>query len=241
MADFGLAVTNDYGSVIVSSNYKVMVFSERGNFKITSQYTDAEGQGAVTFAKPIKTQEPPQVFVRLVTGVHSDLGMFTGLLGGPGNWTGFRVVSAARGNPNLQNYILEYVSCMYTSLKSVSSYGLEINDQQGNIVYTSSDNVVRFSKFSKAWTLARGNFVDVYDSGLAIDNDDFISISSIDRGVSWFTSHAQYSGITLLDGGVRVLKIHNQFRAGDWYYQGTNNTCLAIPVCKFPTSRYFNV
>lgn len=240
MADFGLSVANDFGSVIISGAYKIMVFSERGTFQITSQFTDAEGHGAVTFTKPITTQEPPQVFVRFVSGVHNSLGMFAVLLGGPGNWTGFRVVSSVRGNPNLQNYTLEYVSCMYSNLRSSSDYGLELNDAQGNVIYTSSDNVVRFSKFTKDWTLTQGNLVDAYSSGLTIDVDDFISISSIDRGVNWFTSHAQYSGMTLLDNGVRVLRIHNQFQAGNWYYQGTNNTCLAIPVCKFPTSRYFN-
>ncbi|WP_338498274.1 hypothetical protein V5F23_09910 [Pseudomonas sp. WP18] len=240
MADFGLSVSNDYGSIIISSDYKVMVFSERGTFNITSRYTHAEGSGSVTFAKPITTQEPPQIFVRVVSGVHNDLGFFTVILGAPGNWTGFVVVSAVRGDPNLQNYTLEYVSCMYSNLRSVSNYGLELFDYQGNVIYTSSDNVVRFSKFSKSWTYVQGNIVDVYDSGLTIDVDDFVSISSIDRGVGWFTGHSQYAGLTLLDNGVRVLKIHNQIRAGDWYYQGTNNTCLAIPVCKFPSSRYFN-
>lgn len=240
MADFGLSVANDYGSIIISSDYKIMVFSERGSFNITSRYTNEEGQGSVVFVKPIRTQEPPQVFVRYVSGVHNDLGIYTMLSGGPGNWTGFRVVSAVRGNPNLQSYTLEYVSCMYSNLKSTSDYGLELCDYQGNTIYTSSDNVVRFSKFSKAWALTQGNQVDYYDSGLTVDVDDFISISSIDRGVNWFAGHAQYSGITLLANGVRMLRITNQIITADWYYQGTNNTCLAIPVCKFPPSRYFN-
>lgn len=240
MADFGLSVTNDFGSIVISGDHKIMVFSERGTFTITSQYTDREGQGAVVFIRPIKTQEPPQVFVRFVSGVHNDLGMFTVILGGPGNWTGFRVVSAVRGNPNLQNYTLEYVSCMYSNLQSSSDYGLELRDAQGNIIYTSSDNVVRFSKFTKSWSLTQGNNVDVFDSGLTIDPDDFISISSIDRGVNWFTGHANYAGMTLLSNGVRVLRIHNQKITSEWYFQGTNNTCLAIPVCKFPSSRYFN-
>lgn len=240
MADHGLSVVNDYSSLIISSEYKVMVFSERGTFKITSQYTNAEGSGTVNFVKPITTQEPPQVFVRFVSGVHNDLGIYTGLRGGPGNWTGFVVVSAVRGNPYLQDYTLEYVSCMYSNRKSTSSYGLEIYDYQGNPIYTSSDKVVKFSKFSKNWTVTTGNQVDYYDSGLTIESDDFISISAIDRGVSWFTGHSQYAGITLLSNGVRMLRITNQISQGDWYYQGTNNTYLAIPVCKFPQNRYYN-
>lgn len=240
MADFGLSVLNDSGSIIISSEYKIMVFSERGTFKITSRYTDKEGGGSVTFSKVIKTQEPPQVFVRYVSGVHNTLGLFTILLGGPGNWTGFSVVSAVRGNPNLQDYNMEYVSCLYSNLKSTSSYGLELYDAQGDVIYTSSDNVVKYSKFSKTWSLTQGDNVDVYDSGLTIDVDDFVSISSVDRGVNWFTNFSQYAGVTLISSGVRMLRIHNQKRPGDWYYQGTNNTRLSIPVCKFPSSRYFN-
>ncbi|MGN8276751.1 hypothetical protein [Pseudomonas sp. SMN5] len=240
MADFGLSAVNDFGSVVISSEYKIMVFSERGTFKILSQYTDAEGFGAVTFAKPITTQEPPQVFVRVVNGVHADLGLFTTILGGPGSWTGFQVVSAVRGNPNLQNYNMEYVSCMYSNLRSASNYGLELYDSLGGVIYSSSDNVVRYGKFTKSWTFIQGDIVDVYASGLVIDEDDFVSISSIDKGVNWFTGHSQYAGLTLLSGGVRTLQIHNQKITADWYYQGTNGTCLAIPVCKFPASRYFN-
>lgn len=240
MADYGLSVNNDYGSTVISSDYKIMVFSERGTFNITSRFSDAEGNGSVTFNKPITTQEPPQVFVRFVSGVHTDLSLYTGLYGGPGNWTGFIVVSAAQGGSNLQNYNLEYVSCMYSNLRSKSGYGLELFDYQGNPIYSSSDNVVRFSKFSRSWTLIQGNQVDYYDSGLTIDNDDFISISSLDRGVSWFTGHSHFAGLNLLSGGVRKLRINNNIIPGDWYYQGTNNTCLAIPVCKFPPARYFN-
>lgn len=44
MADYGFSALNDSSSVIVSNKYKVMVFSERGQFSITSRYSDREGR-----------------------------------------------------------------------------------------------------------------------------------------------------------------------------------------------------
>jgi hypothetical protein len=237
---YGLSVVNNYGAVVISSEYKVMVFSERGTFRIISQYTDTEGYGAVAFIRPVLTQEPPQVFVRHVSGVHPSLGIYTTMLGGPGNWTGFRVTSAVRGNPNLQNYSMEYVSCKYADQPSPQLYGMEIRDSSGKIVFTSSDRVVRYSKFAKNWRRVQGNYVDAYHSDLPIDADDFICISAFDRGVSWFTNYAKYAGLTILEGGIQVLKMNCQFQQGDWYYQGVNGSCFGIPVCKFPSSRYYN-
>lgn len=242
MADYGLSVTNDFGSIVISSTYKVLVFSERGTFGITSQYTNAEGYGAVTFVKPITTQEPPHIFVRILTGAHNSLGFFTVIAGGSGNWTGFNIVSAVRGGSILQNYTLEYVSCKYSDKPNTGTYGLEIRGSDGSIVYTSSDRVVKYNKFTKTWAYVQGAQVDTYTANnITIDVDDFTSISSIDRGVNWLTGGAEYAGLTIMSGGTRMVRITRQIPGGGlWFYQGTNGTCLAIPVCKFPIDRYYN-
>lgn len=62
MDDYGFVVENDYGSVSISSVYKVLVFSERGQFRIQLRFTDKPGKGQFNFAKPILTVEPPQIF-----------------------------------------------------------------------------------------------------------------------------------------------------------------------------------
>lgn len=239
---YGLSVVNDYGAVVIDSDHKVLIFSERGNFNIQSRYTDREGYGNATFTKPILTQEPPQLFVRYVSGLHSNLGIYTTMLGSPGNWTGFRVTSAVRGNPNLQNYLMEYVSCKYAYQHNESDYGMEVYDKLGDIVFTSGDRIVRFGKFTKDWSLTVGNSVDIYRSGLAIDVDDFICVSAIDRGVMWFADHSNYTGLTILDGGVRVLNITTNVRTagGEWFISGVGGTSFCIPVCKFPVDKYYN-
>lgn len=245
--DYGLSVTNDYGSVIISSSYKVLVFSERGLFQITSRYSDREGAGEVTFAKPVLTQEPPQVFVRHIKGRHNGLAVYTTLRGSAGNWTGFKVTSAAAGG-DLQNHSMEYVTCKYSDKSSTDVYGLEVYDEQGKIAFTSSDRVVKYNKFTRNWRWQQfggRSPLQVFHSDLAIDADDFISISSIDRGVSWYMDGVDYAGLRLLDGGKPVLAMTinaevDQNQYGGYWYQGTNGTSFAIPVCKFPIEKYYN-
>lgn len=206
---YGISVVNDYGSIIVDSDYKVMVFSERGTFRITSKYTDKEGGGVVVFVRAILTQEPPQVFLRCVSGVHNNLGIYITMLGAAGAWTGFKITSAVRGGKSLQNYLVEYVSCKYADQPCATSYGMEIRNANGNIVFSSSDRIVKYGKFAKNWVLTSGIGVDVYESGLVIDLDDFVCVSAMDRGVMWFGQHSNYAGMTILAGGVPVLRIHN--------------------------------
>ncbi|WP_116817439.1 hypothetical protein [Pseudomonas syringae] len=241
MADYGFSALNDSSSIIISNKYKVMVFSERGQLSIKSQYSDREGHGTVVFARPILTQEPPQVFVRYISGSHASLGVYTTMSGGPGRWTGFLITSAVRAGNILQDYSMEYVSCKFADQPSPEIYGMNIKDENRQIVFSSADKVVRYSKFAKNWTLQKGDVVDIYRSGLAIDADDFICVSSVDRGVMWFADGVQFAGLTLLENSLPVLQINAQIAGGGyWYYQGVNGTCFGIPVCKFPVSRYYN-
>ncbi|MBM0213017.1 hypothetical protein ALQ72_05112 [Pseudomonas syringae pv. maculicola] len=241
MADYGFSAINDGSSVIVSNKYKVMVFSERGQFSITSRYSDREGSGTVVFIRPIRTQEPPQVFVRHISGSHASLGVYTTMSGGPENWTGFLITSAVRSGNILQNYSMEYVSCKFADQPSTEIYGMNIKGENQQIVFSSADRIVRYSKFAKNWTVLKGSTVDIYSSNLSIDSDDFVCVSSMDRGVMWFADGAQFSGMTLLENSLPVLKINAQIASGGfWYYQGVNETCFGIPVCKFPSARYYN-
>lgn len=241
MDEYGLSVTNNSGSVLISNEYRMLVFSERGSFKITSRYTDREGAGAVTFSKPIQTSEAPQVFLRHVRGVHSSLGVYITLAGGPGNWTGFTITSAVRAGGSLQDYDMEFVACKYSNQTSRELYGLELYDGDSKPIFASDDRVVTYSKFAKNWTKTTGSTVETYTSDLAINSDDFISVSSIDRGVVWFAGGAGFVGITLLENNLPTLKITATVAGGGyWYYQGVNGTSLCIPVCKFPTNRYYN-
>lgn len=239
MDDYGIEVVNRSGTTTISNVYKMLVYSERGSFRIQSQYTDRPGYGYVTFARPVTAQEPPSVFLRTASASHSSITIYTTILGGPGNWTGFKITSGAAGGGVLQNHLMEYVCCKYSDLTVSPLYGIEIKDSANRVSFSSSDRLVRYNKFSKNWTLATSTFMDVYSSNLAIESDDYICVSSMDRGVSWFVNQWMYVGLVIFSGGVQALRITNQKTQGDNYYQGTNGTCFAIPVCKFPISRYY--
>lgn len=239
--DFGLEVIGDSKAVTISSYNKVLVFSERGSFSVQSRFSDATGTGVVSFTKPVRTEEAPQLFVRIVTPNGPVLTIYTTILGGPGNWTGFRITSAASGF--IQGHTLEYVCCKYSDNVSSDTYGLQIWDKDGGPIYASSDRVVRYGKFTKSWTYSAGGTVpnshDTWNSNISIEIDDFISVSSIDRGTVWFTGHYQYTGLQLLVGYVRLLKIDCQRSyLGNGLF--STSSFFSMPICKFPIAKYYN-
>lgn len=239
---YGLSVTNNAGSVVISSEYKVMVFSERGQYRITSRYTNAVGSSSVVFAKPITTTEAPQLFSRHISGAHPSMSVYISLTGGPGNWTGFNLISAALGGGTLQDFTMEYVVCKFSNVSSPERYGLQINDYQGSPIFSSTDRVVRYGKYTKSWTFTNGSNVIFYNSNLAIDADDFICLSSFDRGVTWYIDRNNFAGLKILEGGAQVLKMNvNIGNRGIWYNEQDRPTFFVIPVCKFPISRYYNI
>lgn len=238
---YGLSVTNDKGSVIISSEYKVMVFSERGQYRITSRHTDAVGTATVVFSTSITTTEPPQVFTRYVSGLHPSMSVYISLTGGPGNWTGFNLISAALGGRVTQNFLMDYVVCKFSNKNNPQPYGLQINDYQGNPVYSSSDRVVRYNKYAKNWTFTNGTTVIFYNSDVTVENDEFICLSSFDRGVTWYIGRSAFAGLRILEGGRQVLRMNiNKLDRGSWWYQQDQPTKFVIPVCKFPIERYYN-
>ena len=244
----GLEVIKDSGSVLITSEYPVLVFSERQLFQITSRYSDGEGGAQVTFLKPIKTPAPPQVFFRYISGRQNGLAVFITLRGSAGNWTGFNVTSAVAGGNQTQNFAMECVVARFGSDVSQSGDGIEIYADDGTVSFSSKDSVVRYGKFTKKWRWQQFRVprnLNRFHSDLPIDDDDFISVTSMDFGVSWFMDGADYAGLTLLEGGKRILSMTvnvqvDQNQYGGYWYQGTNNTLFSIPVCKFPIDRYHN-
>ncbi|WP_028941632.1 hypothetical protein [Pseudomonas vranovensis] len=243
MAEYGFQAVNDYSTITISSTYKVMVFSERGMVRITSSYTDRGGQGQATFIRPIYTQEAPQLFVRVQSASHGALGLAVTLLGGPGNWTGFQLDSAATGAAPLQDFTLEYVSCKFADAVQNSGYGLNIWDANGIPVFNARDKIVRYSKFATSWSMAVDTSISrVFVPNVSIETDDFICVSAMDRGVNWFTDNAQFAGFNIWANWAPYLTLYCQriTALGYWYWQSMNETQFAVPVCKFPAARYTN-
>ncbi|PWY38978.1 hypothetical protein [Pseudomonas sp. RW405] len=243
MAEYGFKAVNDFGSVTISSVYKVLVFSERGTYQVTSQYTDRGGEGAVTFLKPITTHEAPQVFVKVQSASHANLGIYISMTGSPGYWTGFRTFSAAPGSSPLQNFILEYVACKFADSVQATGYGMNIWDANGVPVFSAQDKVVRYSKFATSWNMVTNDSTyRVFVPNVVIDSDDFICVSAFDRGLNWATDNSQFSAFNIWLNWAPNLNTYVQriTALGYWYWQGTNDTSFTVPICKFPSDRYTN-
>lgn len=243
MEEYGFQAVNDYSSITISSTYKIMVFSERGSVRITSQYTDRGGQGQVNFARPILTQEAPQLFVKVQTASHSSLGLYATILGGPGNWTGLMLNSAASGGNTLQSFTLEYVACKFADVIQNRGYGMDILDANGRPVFSTLDKVVRYNKFATSWTMTQ-DLPDsrIFSPNVTVAADEFICVSAIDRGVNWFTANAQFAAFNVWGNWAPNLTLYCQriTALGYWYWQGMNNTQFTVPICKFPADRYNN-
>ncbi|MEN5036733.1 hypothetical protein [Pseudomonas sp. TWI929] len=243
MAEYGFQAVNDSGTVTITSTYKLLVFSERGTVRVTSAYIDRGGQGQATFTRPVLTQAPPQIFIRVQSASHSSLGVYATVLGAPGNWTGFIIDSAATGSSPLQNFTLEYVACKFADVLSGTGYGMEIRDANNSPVFSAADKVVRFSKFATVWTLSvNQQTVRIFTPNVTIDLDDFICVSAMDRGVNWFTDNAQFAAFNIWANSAPNLTLYAQLitAGGYWYWQGTNSTQFTVPICKFPADRFTN-
>jgi len=137
---------------------------------------------------------------------------------------------------------MEFVITKFADTRSTLEFGEEVSDENGSVVFSSSDRVVRYGKFTKNWTVTPGATVYLYHSGLVIDADDFISVTSIDRGVSWLINYNRYVALRIRTNSAPDLAINCniQTAGGNWYWQGVNGACFSIPVCKFPIGRYHN-
>lgn len=243
MAEYGFQAVNDYSTVTISSTLKVMVFSERGTIRITSSYTDRGGQGQAAFIRPIRTQEAPQIFLRVQSATHASLGLACTILGGPGNWTGFIIDTAATGSAPLQNFVLEFVSCKFCDAVQGTGYGIDILDAGGFPVFSAQDKIVRFNKFATVWTMVLDAATQrIFTPNVTIDADDFICVSAMDRGVNWFTDNSEFAGFNVWANWAPNLTLYCQriTALGYWYWQGMNGTQFTVPICKFPADRYTN-
>ncbi|WP_422421420.1 hypothetical protein [Pseudomonas sp. GZD-222] len=243
MDEYGFQAVNGQSSVTISSVFKLLVFSERGTIRITSKYIDSSGQGRAYFATPIRTQEPPQIFVKMRSASHHTLGVYVTVVGSPGNWTGFQLDSGANGINPLQDHTLDYVVCQFSDDVQVGGYGMNIWDQHGVPLFTSKDKIVKYGKFANSWVMT-SDTTDFrsFSPNVTIDEDDYICISAMDRGVNWFTDNAKYAYFNIWTGWAPNLRLVCQriTALGYWYWQGTNNTQFTVAICKFPFSRYTN-
>lgn len=245
---FGFHSINDAGSILISEKHKHLIFSERGSISLTNSVVDRPSSGSVLFAKPVSTVEPPQIYVRLQSSRHSSLDTYMYLTGGPGNWTGFVMFGAAMGGGTLPLYVLEFCVCKNVQTAPNSGYGMTIFDEQENPVFSHADKLVKYSGFTKKWTMSKtgavGSFTYfTFRSNVVIQQDDFINISSINKGFinqNVRSNATTFYSMELYKGNTKVLNLITQSSSFDSNPQRIGSMCFCIPICKFPISVYHN-
>lgn len=241
---FGFQAINDSGSLTISDNFPNLVFQERGQIVVENgSVVDRPAYGVSYFYSPVTTSAPPNIFVRFNSGRHGSCNIYMSMIGSSGNWSGFSVWASAIGGAVLPRHVLDYVVCKSTDNNTPTGFGLAVYDSSGRPTYKSQDKSVKFTKFTKSWYRSDigGQFVNLFPSGIAIDSDDYIDISSMNRGnVHMPLSRVQYTSLRILSDGVRSLSLvsQNAVSLGVAGPQQVGTTNFCIPICKFPENIY---
>ncbi|WP_152987217.1 hypothetical protein [Pseudomonas sp. TTU2014-080ASC] len=242
---FGFQALNDNSSVTISDQYPVLVYSQRGQIVVqNTSVVDREAVGVAMFATPIQQTAPPRLFLRFNSGRHDSCVIYLDMIGSAGNWTGFRVRSGAIGGNTLPRHVFDYVACRYSTPTAPTGYGIAVYNASGVPVYKSSDRVVKYTKFTKAW-YRNGNggmFLNLYPSGITIEDDDYIDTSPFNRGNAHMRiDDLQFTSMRMLSGGQRTLALVSQCSISISALGGpqeVGSTYFCLPICKFPISQY---
>lgn len=240
--NYGLEVFNDNNTLQISSTKPPLIYKERGFVTLTRNVVDRPAFGVVTFTSPITTYAPPKVFVRVQSSNLPSCQVYITITGSPNNWTGFVMYAGAFGGGVLPMHVIEYVCCYVYKKEIVSppNYGLELFDENGVSSFHSSANIVHYYKFTKKWTESYFNYFHTYtpNPDITIDADDFIDISSCNRGpIFVVTNRFMFFSFTLRRDSQRTLRISVQVSLPE-SPQNISLANLCIPICKFPISKY---
>lgn len=244
---FGFEARNGSGSVIVSDHDMPLTYKERGNLVVSNSVVDRPSTAVFNFSSSVTTQTPPTVFLRIISSRDSSVMLYSACVGSPGNWTGVRITVAASGGTVAPRYEFELIICQLKSAATTARFGMAIHDANGAQVFSDADRVVLYSKFTKKWTVSMTGgfpgygFYTLTPTGITISSDDYIDISSINRGIApqyiWDT---MYTSVRVMRSGERVLELVTQDSVGDTrpdsHAYSNINFCMAV--CKFPSYRY---
>lgn len=242
---FGFEAKNNFGDVTLSDEYPTLVYSHRGQIVVeNNSVVDRPAVGSASFPSVITQQAPPKIFIRFNSGRHNSCNVYLAMNGSPGSWTGFTIYAGALGGGTLPRHVLDYVVCKLTDNNPATGFGMAIYDSTGKLTYKSADRPVKFTKFTKSWSASYpgGLFFNIVPVGITIEIDDYIEITSINRGNAhqgMRSNTYMYSSLQILSGGTRTLFLTEQNSSTLLVRPlEVGNTFFCMPICKFPNSQY---
>lgn len=241
---FGFEAINDGSSVLVSNNHRHLSFKERLSVTVTNTVVDRPSTGSASFSSPVTTQAPPTIFAKLQSTRHSSIEMYCVVLGSPGNWTGVRFYASAYGGSTLPLYVLDCVVCHFITADTSEDFGMVLYDEEGVPVFCHDNKLVKYSKFTKKWTLQKTSSAYSYYTfrpDVTIATDDYIDVSSLNRGVVMQLVYGMmFSSVRIYRDNSPTLELVAQANSNTSNPQGVSEMNFCIPVCKFPESVYHN-
>jgi hypothetical protein len=210
MSNFGFFVKGDAGNLIIDEENPVMALLHSGSILMSTppvtvsiQYGKRNGRNYnmtgpaswrychVTYPTPITSNETPLVFaVPQTDSGKYGLGRFTHL-GGPGNWTGFTVVTApmdlttpttnmpiATPIDTAVNYPTgwKWYACSFSAPASNEKYGMRVWAGDSRLVFDSGWQVVPFRNLLSDWRAFRS--VEL-DTTRQFSNGDYLVASVV--------------------------------------------------------------
>lgn len=241
----GFEALNLQNSVTISSANRPLVYSHRGQVVVANgSVVDRPAVGSISFPAPIPTAAPPRLFVRVASSRHSSMEMYVVINGSSGAWTGFTIYAAAQGGGTLPQYILDYVIARPSFREPKGDWVFQLLDENGATVFCNEEILVRFSRFTKKWSLTQsgasgsGAYYTFY-SGMTIDPDDFIDVTFFNRGIVAQTIEGlMFTGARLYSGSTRVLALQTQCSLNTSRPTLPSGMNFCTPICKFPVDRF---
>ena len=174
---WGFRSINDASYVQIDSDSPRLCHLYSGNYG-GSNYTVN-----INFPAPVKTAEPPCIFIRPSTTSATELYRRLIINGSAGNWTGFTVESS---NVTYQPTGKWFVA-VFASLGK-SDFGMRLFDSAGAIIYDTGAPPVIVTKVSTAWayagsiqmTLGRASY---WRTPMWAEEDEYIMINPFSRPI----------------------------------------------------------
>ncbi len=224
---YGFFVRGTQGHLIIDDENPTLAQVERGDIVVTHSLPNT-GRLAhwavcnVVYKQVVRTQIPPFVFGVPTSAGPAGLaiGMFCHI-GGPGNWTGFRLIVTASVRFEALDATTvgqrigvgrhtgwEYRVCGFEAPPSSDGYGMRIWGPSGKLVFDSGWPLTPFRHLMRSWSLVESRKVNYLSLWNYIGNDEANHANDVDPVVHRYTHPWGYndgdhgillSGLNMLD------------------------------------------
>ncbi len=225
---YGFFAKGNAANLIIDDQNPVLAQLYRGDIYVNEPYADRTpwyggryilGSCLVSYPSPITTAEPPLVFAVPRAAAYSggSIGFFAHL-GGPGGWTGFRVLYVRM--PFHPDYTYapgtfsgwEYRACTFKLPPSNAAYGMRVWDANERLVFDSGWPIVPLRELLRDWRLDSAVKTGIYEYNAYYGNFDR-NVNRQCDGTYQIYSHAW--GAADGDKGVLISQLRAMTYYGD--------------------------